>query len=37
MRAQSSPVSPQLVFGLFVMALGVILGLDSLGIADAAS
>ena len=35
MRAQSSPVSPQLVFGLFVMALGVILGLDSLGIADA--
>jgi len=35
MRAGSTPVTPQLVFGLFVMALGVILGLDSLGIADA--
>jgi predicted membrane protein len=35
MRAASTPVSPQLVFGLFVMALGVVLGLDSLGIADA--
>ena len=35
MRATSTPVTPQLVFGLFVMALGVILGLDSLGIADA--
>ena len=35
MRAQSSPVTPQLVFGLFVMGLGVVLGLDSLGIADA--
>jgi predicted membrane protein len=35
MRASSTPVSPQLVFGLFVMALGVVLGLDSLGIADA--
>ena len=35
MRASSTPVTPQLVFGLFVMALGVILGLDSLGIADA--
>jgi predicted membrane protein len=30
-----TPVTPQLVFGLFVMALGVILGLDSLGVADA--
>jgi predicted membrane protein len=35
MRAGSTPVTPQLVFGLFVMGLGVILGLDSLGIADA--
>ena len=35
MHAGSTPVTPQLVFGLFVMALGVILGLDSLGIADA--
>ena len=35
MRAASTPVTPQLVFGVFVMALGVILGLDSLGIADA--
>ena len=35
MQAGSTPVTPQLVFGLFVMALGVILGLDSLGIADA--
>jgi hypothetical protein len=35
MRAASTPVTPQLVFGLFVMALGVILGLDSLGLADA--
>jgi hypothetical protein len=35
MRAGSPPVTPQLVFGLFVTALGVILGLDSLGIADA--
>jgi hypothetical protein len=30
-----TPVTPQLVFGLFVMGLGIILGLDSLGIADA--
>ena len=30
-----SPITPQLVFGLFVMGLGIILGLDSLGIADA--
>lgn len=35
MSLASSSVTPQLVFGLFVMALGVILGLDSLGIADA--
>ena len=35
MRAVPTPVTPQLVFGLFVMGLGVILGLDSLGIADA--
>ena len=35
MRTASTPVTPKLVFGLFVMALGVILGLDSLGIADA--
>ena len=35
MQAGSTPVTPQLVFGLFVMALGVLLGLDSLGIADA--
>lgn len=35
MPAASTPVTPQLVFGLFVMALGVVLGLDSLGIADA--
>jgi predicted membrane protein len=35
MRTAPTPVTPQLVFGLFVMALGVVLGLDSLGIADA--
>jgi predicted membrane protein len=35
MRSASTPVTPQLVFGVFVMALGVILGLDSLGLADA--
>ena len=35
MRTVPTPVSPQLIFGLFVMALGIILGLDSLGIADA--
>ncbi len=35
MRTAPTPVTPQLVFGLFVVALGVILGLDSLGIADA--
>jgi predicted membrane protein len=35
MRVASTPITPQLVFGLFVMALGVILGLDSLGLADA--
>lgn len=35
MRTVPTPVTPQIVFGLFVMALGVILGLDSLGIADA--
>ena len=35
MRATSTPISPQLIFGLFVMALGVVLGLDSLGLADA--
>lgn len=33
--SMSTPVTPQLVFGLFVMGLGVILGLDSMGIADA--
>jgi len=37
MRTIPTPVTPQLVFGLFVMALGIILGLDSLGIADAGS
>jgi predicted membrane protein len=37
MRTAPTPVTPQLVFGLFVMTLGVILGLDSLGIADAGS
>jgi hypothetical protein len=37
MRTAPTPVTPQLVFGLFVMALGVVLGLDSLGIADAGS
>ena len=35
MSSLPTPVTPQLVFGLFVMGLGVILGLDSLGIADA--
>jgi predicted membrane protein len=35
MPSVPTPVTPQLVFGLFVMGLGVILGLDSLGIADA--
>ena len=35
MASMSTPVTPQLVFGLFVMGLGVILGLDSMGIADA--
>lgn len=35
MRVASTPITPQLVFGLFVMALGVILGLDSLGLANA--
>jgi predicted membrane protein len=35
MSTLPTPVTPQLVFGLFVMGLGVILGLDSLGIADA--
>jgi predicted membrane protein len=35
MRSIPTPVTPQLVFGLFVMGLGIILGLDSLGIADA--
>ena len=35
MRSLPTPVTPQLVFGLFVMGLGIILGLDSLGIADA--
>jgi predicted membrane protein len=35
MQAARTPITPQLVFGLFVMGLGVILGLDSLGIADA--
>ena len=35
MGSMSTPVTPQLVFGLFVMGLGVILGLDSMGIADA--
>ncbi len=35
MRTLPTPVTPQLVFGLFVMALGIILGLDSLGVADA--
>ena len=37
MNIPSAPasVTPQLVFGLFVMGLGVVLGLDSLGVADA--
>lgn len=35
MPSVPTPVTPQLVFGLFVMGLGVVLGLDSLGIADA--
>ena len=35
MRSLPTPVTPQLVFGLFVMGLGIVLGLDSLGIADA--
>jgi len=35
MRTAPTSATPQLVFGVFVMALGVILGLDSLGIADA--
>ena len=35
MASMSTPITPQLVFGLFVMGLGVILGLDSMGVADA--
>ena len=35
MRTVSTPVTPQLIFGLFVMALGIVLGLDSLDLADA--
>lgn len=34
MRTATNPVNPQLVFGIFVMVVGVVLGLDSLGIAD---
>jgi hypothetical protein len=35
MQAARTPITPQLVFGLFVMGLGLILGLDSLGLANA--
>src|SRR5688572_1985679 len=35
MPSVPTSMTPQLIFGLFVMGLGVILGLDSLGVADA--